>query len=381
MHPLIRDPKKARKEMKKRALITGVTGQDGSYLAEYLLAKGYEVHGVGRYSSLSNIERVASILNLESMGNGNASFYLHRGDLTDGTALIRILRNVQPDEIYNLGAISYVPESFDSAEYTANVNGLGALRLLEGIRILNLTKKTRFYQAASSEIFGNDFKGPQKETTPFHPSSPYATSKLYAYWTTVNYRKSYGIYACNGIMFNHESPRRGENFVTRKITKGLAKIAYGLESCLYMGNLDARRDWGHAREYVKMQWLMLQQNTPKDYVIATGNQMSVRDFILMSGRKIGVTIKFSGDGINEIGTVVAVEGTSAPGIKSGDIIIRIDSRHFRPLDVESLLGDAEKARRELGWSPIQTVDDICREMVHHDLEWAKRLAAMKRKCF
>ncbi len=356
--------------MQKRALITGITGQDGSYLAEYLLGKGYEVHGIRRRTSLSNTGRLDHVL--EGIDTEHTPLHLHYGDLADGTTLTRILQDVQPDEIYNLGALSHVAVSFEMPEYTANVNALGTLRLLEAIRTLGLTNKTRFYQAASSEIFGGSRKTVQNETTSFHPLSPYAASKLYAYWITVNYRESYGMYACNGIMFNHESPRRGEDFVTRKITKGLASIAHGLKSCLYMGNLDAARDWGHARDYVKMQWQMLQQDTPEDYVIATGNQMSVRDFIILCGKHIGLEIEFDGNGVDEIGVTASVRGTSAPAVRTGDIIIRITPRLYRPLDVLSLQGDAERARRKLGWTPTISVEKMCRDMLEHDLEWSKR---------
>lgn len=356
--------------MQKRALITGITGQDGSYLAEYLLRKGYQVHGIRRRTSLSNTGRLDHLL--EEIGTETTPLHLHYGDLADGTTLIRILQDVQPDEVYNLGALSHVGISFEIPEYTANVNALGTLRLLEGIRTLGLTNKTRFYQAASSEIFGRAQETLQSETTAFHPLSPYAASKLYAYWMTVNYRESYGMYTCNGIMFNHESPRRGEDFVTRKITKGLASIAYGLKSCLYLGNLDALRDWGHARDYVKMQWRMLQQDTPEDYVIATGNQMSVRDFIILCGRNIGLDLKFNGSGTDETGTVAAVEGTSAPAVKTGDILIRVTSHLYRPLDVSSLQGDAKRAKKKLGWNPTISTEEMCQEMLAYDLEWSKR---------
>lgn len=356
--------------MRKRALITGITGQDGSYLTEYLLEKGYEIHGIKRRWSLSGTGRLDHLL--EDGDTGNTLIHIHDGDLTDGTALTRIVQDVQPDEIYNLGALSHVAVSFESPEYTANVNALGALRLLEAIRTLGLTNKTRFYQAATSELFGVSQETFQRETTPFHPLSPYAISKLYAYWITVNYRESYGMYACNGILFNHESPRRGEDFVTRKITKGIASIAYGLKSCLYIGELDARRDWGHARDYVRAQWLMLQQDAPEDYVIATGRQISVRQFIIMCCEKIGVSIEFRASGIDEIGVVAAVEGTSAPAVKVGDIIIRVSQSYLRPLSPPSFRGDAEKAKRKLGWIHTATVEEMCQEMLDHDLIYARR---------
>lgn len=356
--------------MQKRALITGITGQDGSYLAEYLLEKGYEIHGIRRRGSLSNTGRLDHLL--EDEDTGNTPIHLHYGDLTDGTALTRIIQDVQPDEIYNLGACSQVAVSFESPEYTANVNALGTLRLLEAMRTLGLTNKVRFYQAATSELFGVSQETFQRETTPFHPLSPYAISKLYAYWITVNYRESYGMYACNGILFNHESPRRGEDFVTRKITKGLASIVYGLESCLYMGDLDARRDWGHARDYVRAQWLMLQQDTPEDYVIATGRQMSVQQFIIMCCKKIGISIEFRASGVDKIGVVAAVEGTFAPAVEVGDIIIRGSPSYFRPLSPPSFRGDSEKAKRKLGWVPTITVEEMCQEMLNRDLIWARR---------
>ena len=356
--------------MQKRALITGITGQDGSYLTEYLLEKGYEIHGIRRRGSLSHTGRLDHIL--EDGDTENTPIRLHYGDLTDGATLTRIIQDVQPDEIYNLGAFSHVAVSFESPEYTANVNGLGTLRLLEAMRTLGLTNKTRFYQAATSELFGVSQETLQRESTPFHPLSPYAVSKLYAYWITVNYRESYGMYACNGILFNHESPRRGEDFVTRKITKGLASIAYGLKSCLYMGDLDARRDWGHARDYVKAQWLMLQQDTPEDYVIATGRQMSVQQFIIMCCKKIGISIEFRASGVDKIGIVAAVEGTFAPAVEVGDIIIRVSPSYFRPASPPGFRGDPEKAKKKLGWVPTITVEEMCQEMLDHDLIWAGR---------
>lgn len=362
--------------MQKRALITGITGQDGSYLTEYLLEKGYTIHGIRRRSALSNTRRLNHLL--EDGDTGNTPIHLHYGDLTDGSSITRIVQDVQPDEIYNLGALSLVSASFESPEYTADVNALGPLRLLEAIRTLGLTNKTRFYQASTSELFGRSRGILQKETSPFHPLSPYATSKLHAYWTTVNYRECYGMYACNGIAFNHESPRRGEDFVTRKITKGIASIAHGLKTCLYMGDMDARRDWGHARDYVRAQWLILQQDTSEDYVIATGQQMSVREFIIMCCKKIGISIEFCGSGVDEIGVVSAVEGTSAPAVKVGDIIIRISPHFFRPLSPPYFRGDAGKAKKKLGWTPTITAEEMCQEMLDHDsILIRQQLADMK----
>jgi len=360
----------------KTALITGITGQDGSYLAEFLLEKGYVVHGIKRRSSSFNTERVDHIY--QDPHVNEQRFVLHYGDLTDSTNLIRIIQETQPDEIYNLGAQSHVAVSFESPEYTADVDALGALRILEAIRILGLEKKTRFYQASTSELYGLVQEVPQKETTPFYPRSPYAVAKLYAYWITVNYREAYGIYACNGILFNHESPRRGETFVTRKITRGLANIAQGLETCLYMGNLDALRDWGHAKDYVRMQWLMLQQSSPKDYVIATGKQYSVRDFIRWTAEALGLEIAFEGSGVNEYVVVTGVKGDKAPGVKKGDVIVRVDPRYFRFTEVETLLGDSSKAKVELGWEPKISVRDMCIEMVKHDLQEAKKNSLLKR---
>ncbi|BFM20128.1 GDP-mannose 4,6-dehydratase [Gilvimarinus japonicus] len=359
----------------KKALITGVTGQDGSYLAELLLEKGYQVHGIKRRGSLFNTQRVDHIYEDPHVDNQN--FVLHYGDLSDSTNLIRIIQEVQPDEVYNLGAQSHVAVSFESPEYTADVDALGTLRLLEAIRICGMEKKTKFYQASTSELFGEVQETPQKETTPFYPRSPYAAAKLYAYWITINYRESYGMYACNGILFNHESPRRGETFVTRKITRGLANIAQGLEGCLYMGNMDALRDWGHAKDYVRMQWMMLQQDEPMDYVIATGVQYSVRQFIEWSAAELGISLYFEGEGVDEVGIVKAVEGDNAPNVQAGDVIVKVDPRYFRPAEVETLLGDPSKAKNELGWVPEITTQEMCAEMVAHDLEEAKRQALLK----
>jgi len=361
--------------MKKKALITGVTGQDGSYLAEFLLEKGYEVHGIKRRASSLNTQRVDHIY--EDPHTDNRNFVLHYGDLTDSSNLTRILSEVKPDEVYNLGAQSHVAVSFDSPEYTADVDAMGTLRLLEAIRFLGLEKKTRFYQASTSELYGLVQETPQKETTPFYPRSPYAVAKLYAYWITVNYRESYGMYACNGVLFNHESPRRGETFVTRKITRGLSNIAQGLESCLYMGNMDALRDWGHAKDYVRMQWMMLQQEKPEDFVIATGVQYSVRQFIQWSAAELGIEIDFRGSGESEEGIVIKISGDNAPGIKVGDVIVKVDPRYFRPAEVETLLGDPSNAKMKLGWIPEITVQDMCSEMVKSDLEEAKRIKLLK----
>ncbi len=362
--------------MRKVALITGVTGQDGSYLAEFLLEKGYEVHGIKRRASLFNTQRVDHIYQDPHVEHQN--FILHYGDLTDSSNLTRILQEVQPDEVYNLGAQSHVAVSFESPEYTADVDAMGTLRLLEAIRLLGLEKKTRFYQASTSELYGLVQEIPQKETTPFHPRSPYAVAKLYAYWIAVNYREAYGMYACNGILFNHESPRRGETFVTRKITRGLANIAQGLESCLYMGNMDALRDWGHAKDYVRMQWLMLQQDEPEDFVIATGVQYSVREFIVWSARELGIELEFQGEGVDERGIVSAVSGDKAPEVKVGDVIARVDPRYFRPAEVETLLGDPTKAKEKLGWVTEITAQEMCAEMVAEDLKTARRYALLKK---
>lgn len=359
----------------KVALITGITGQDGSYLAEFLLEKGYLVHGIKRRASSLNTQRIDHIYQDPHIENSH--FKLHYGDLSDTSNLIRIVQETQPDEIYNLGAQSHVAVSFESPEYTADVDAIGTLRLLEAIRILGLEKKTRFYQASTSELFGLVQEIPQKETTPFYPRSPYAAAKMYAYWITVNYREAYGMYACNGILFNHESPRRGETFVTRKITRGLANIAQGLESCIYMGNLDALRDWGHAKDFVRMQWMMLQQDAPDDFVIATGVQFSVRQFIEWSAAELGVTLKFDGKGVDEIATVVSILGDKAPALKVGDVIVRIDSRYFRPTEVETLLGDPTKAKEKLGWVPEISVQEMCAEMVASDLVQAKQHALLK----
>jgi GDPmannose 4,6-dehydratase len=360
---------------KKVALITGVTGQDGSYLAEFLLAKGYVVHGIKRRASLFNTDRVDHLYQDPHIDHRN--FVLHYGDLSDSSNLTRIIQQTQPDEIYNLGAQSHVAVSFESPEYTADVDGMGTLRILEAIRILGLEKKTRFYQASTSELYGLVQEIPQKETTPFYPRSPYAVAKLYAYWITVNYREAYGMYACNGILFNHESPRRGETFVTRKITRGLANIAQGLEHCLYMGNMDALRDWGHAKDYVRMQWMMLQQDHPEDFVIATGIQYSVREFIAKSAAQLGVTLKFEGHGVDEKAVVSAISGETAPALKVGDVIVKVDPRYFRPAEVETLLGDPTKAKQKLGWIPEITLDEMIKEMVAHDLEEAKQHALLK----
>lgn len=364
----------------KVALITGITGQDGSYLAEFLLEKGYVVHGIKRRASSFNTARIDHIY--QDPHVDNAKFKLHYGDLSDTSNLVRIIQETQPDEIYNLGAQSHVAVSFESPEYTADVDGIGTLRMLEAIRILGLEKKTRFYQASTSELYGLVQESPQTETTPFYPRSPYAVAKLYAYWIVVNYREAYGVYACNGILFNHESPRRGETFVTRKITRGLCNIAQGLESCLYMGNLDSLRDWGHAKDYVRMQWLMLQQEQPEDFVIATGVQYSVRQFIEMSAKKLGFSIAWSGQGVEEVGLVdqiaPEVEAERCPALKSGMVIIRIDPRYFRPTEVETLLGDATKARDKLGWSPEITLIDMVAEMVESDLLDARRAAMLKK---
>ena len=348
---------------KKTALITGITGQDGSYLAEFLLEKGYVVHGIKRRSSSFNTQRIDHIYQDPHIENSN--FKLHYGDLTDTSNIVRIVQETQPDEIYNLGAQSHVAVSFESPEYTADVDAMGTLRLLEAIRILGLEKKTRFYQASTSELYGLVQESPQTETTPFYPRSPYAVAKMYAYWITVNYREAYGIYACNGILFNHESPRRGETFVTRKITRGLANISQGLEDCLYMGNIDALRDWGHAKDYVRMQWLMLQQDKPDDFVIATGVQYSVRQFIEWTASELGIEINWQGNGVNEV------------GLWNSKPIVRIDPRYFRPTEVETLLGDPGKAKKLLGWVPEITAQAMCAEMVAFDLAQAKQHALLQ----
>ncbi|MAY44113.1 MAG: GDP-mannose 4,6-dehydratase, partial [Rhodobacteraceae bacterium] len=345
--------------MTKRAIITGITGQDGSYLAEFLLEKGYEVHGIKRRASSFNTQRVDHIYQDPHVDNKN--FILHYGDLTDSSNLTRIIQQVQPDEVYNLGAQSHVAVSFEAPEYTADVDAMGTLRLLEAIRLLGLEKKTRFYQASTSELYGLVQEIPQKESTPFYPRSPYAVAKLYAYWITVNYREAYGMYACNGVLFNHESPRRGETFVTRKITRALANIAQGLEEGLFLGNMDALRDWGHAKDYVRMQWMMLQQEVADDFVIATGVQYSVREFITWSARELGITLEFTGTGVDEIATVTAVTGDMAPAVAPGQVIMRIDPRYFRPAEVETLLGDPTKAKEKLGWVPEITTQEMCAE--------------------
>ena len=361
--------------MVKRALITGITGQDGSYLAELLLEKGYEVHGIKRRASQFNTARVDHIY--EDPQTDDARFILHYGDLTDSSNLTRIIAQVQPDEVYNLGAQSHVAVSFEAPEYTADVDAMGTLRLLEAIRFLGLEKKTRFYQASTSELYGQVRESPQTEQTPFHPRSPYGVAKMFAYWTCVNYREAYGMFACNGILFNHESPRRGETFVTRKITRGLANVAMGLQDCLYMGNIDAQRDWGHAKDYVRAQWMMLQQDTPEDYVIATGIQHSVRDFIRWSAAELGLQLAFKGQGIHETATVTAVTSDRAASVKPGDVIMRIDPRYFRPAEVDTLLGDPTKAQAQLGWSPQITAQQMCAEMVAEDLQTARRHALLR----
>ena len=359
----------------KRALITGITGQDGSYLTEFLLDKGYEVHGIKRRSSSFNTQRLDHLYQDPHIENVNLK--LHYGDLTDSSNLTRIIKDIEPDEVYNLGAQSHVAVSFDSPEYTADVDAMGTLRMLEAIRFLKLENKTRFYQASTSELYGLVQETPQRETTPFYPRSPYAVAKMYAYWIAVNYRESYGMYACNGILFNHESPRRGETFVTRKITRGLSNIALGIESCLYMGNIDALRDWGHAKDYVRMQWMMLQEDTPDDFVIATGKQYSVREFIKWSVRELGLEISFSGNGIDEIATIENIDGDLAPALKVGDVIMKIDPRYFRPAEVETLLGDPSKAKNKLGWVPEITAQEMCAEMVIEDYKAAQRVSILK----
>ena len=366
--------------MKKTALITGITGQDGAYLAEMLLDKGYVVHGIKRRSSLFNTDRIDHLY--QDPHVADQRLVLHYGDLSDSTNLIRIVQQVQPDEIYNLGAMSHVAVSFEQPEYTANADGIGTLRLLEAIRMLGLTKKTRFYQASTSELYGLVQEIPQKETTPFYPRSPYAVAKLYAYWITVNYREAYGMYACNGVLFNHESPLRGETFVTRKITRAMSRIALGLQDCVHMGNLSALRDWGHARDYVQMQWLMLQQEQAEDYVIATGVQYSVRQFIEMAAAELGMHLVFEGEGVDEVGRVERVSETGLTGgnrakVKPGDVVARVDPRYFRPTEVETLLGDASKAKQKLGWSPKTTLPELVAEMVRSDYEAARRDSLVK----
>ncbi|MFN6994925.1 MAG: GDP-mannose 4,6-dehydratase [Aquincola tertiaricarbonis] len=364
--------------MTRVALITGVTGQDGSYLAAFLLDKGYEVHGIKRRSSLFNTDRIDHLY--QDPHVDNQRFTLHYGDLTDSTNLIRIIQQVQPDEIYNLAAMSHVAVSFEEPEYTANADGIGTLRLLEAIRILGLQKKTRFYQASTSELYGLVQEIPQKETTPFYPRSPYAVAKMYGYWITVNYREAYGIYACNGVLFNHESPLRGETFVTRKITRAIARIALGLQDCLYLGNMSALRDWGHAKDYVEMQWMMLQQDQPEDFVIATGVQYSVRQFVEFAAKELGITLAFSGEGDQELGTVTKVEavnGELKAKCKVGDVIVKVDPRYYRPTEVETLLGDPTKAKQKLGWVPKITLPELVKEMVEADYTAARRDSLVK----
>ncbi|MGB0143924.1 MAG: GDP-mannose 4,6-dehydratase [Akkermansiaceae bacterium] len=360
----------------KKALITGITGQDGSYLAEFLLEKGYEVHGIKRRASSFNTERVDHIY--EDPQVEKARFKLHYGDLTDTSNLTRIIAEIEPDEVYNLGAQSHVAVSFESPEYTADVDAIGALRLLEAIRFLGFEKKTRYYQASTSELYGLVQEVPQKETTPFYPRSPYAAAKLYAYWITVNYRESYGMYACNGVLFNHESPRRGETFVTRKITRAMANISQGLEKCLYLGNMDALRDWGHAKDYVRMQWMMLQQEEADDFVIATGKQISVREFVRLSAKEVGIEVSFEGEGLEETATVTSVDQSISPAVSAGDVVVRVDPRYFRPAEVETLLGNPTKAKEKLGWVPEITVEEMCAEMVANDLEVARQHALLKK---
>lgn len=359
----------------KKALITGITGQDGSYLAEFLIEKGYQVHGIKRRSSSFNTKRIDHLY--QDPNIDNRSLILHYGDMTDASNITNILGEVGPDEVYNLAAQSHVAVSFKSPEYTADVVALGTLRLLESIRSLDMGDKVRFYQASTSELYGLVQEVPQSETTPFYPRSPYAVAKLFAYWTVVNYREAYDFYACNGILFNHESPRRGETFVTRKISMGLANIAQGLQKCLFMGNLDAKRDWGHARDYVKMQWLMLQQDSPEDYVISSGVHSSVREFISLTAKNLGVTLEFEGEGIEEIGVVSSVAGDNAPFIEEGMVVVRVNPRYFRPAEVEELLGDSKKAKAELGWEAEISLEEMCREMVESDLAEAKKNRVLK----
>jgi len=366
-------------KINKVALITGISGQDGSYLAELLLEKGYIVHGVKRRASSFNTQRLDHIY--QDIHSIDARLKLHYGDLSDTSNLIRIIKETQPDEIYNLGAQSHVAVSFESPEYTADVDAMGALRVLEAIRILGMEKKVRFYQASTSELYGLVQETPQSETTPFYPRSPYAVAKLYSYWITVNYREAYGMYACNGILFNHESPRRGETFVTRKITRGMANISQGLDECLYMGNIDSLRDWGHAKDYVKMQWMMLQQDEPQDFVIATGVQYSVREFIAWSASELGIMLRFEGSGIDEVAIVEKITGADNPGVKVGDVVVKIDPRYFRPTEVESLLGDPSKAKELLGWTPEISAQEMCSEMVRADLVEAKKIALLEANGF
>tara|TARA_B100001250_G_scaffold65148_1_gene51623 strand:+ start:42016 stop:43110 length:1095 start_codon:yes stop_codon:yes gene_type:complete len=363
----------------KKALITGITGQDGSYLAEFLISKGYEVHGIKRRSSSLNTERIDHIY--EDPHEEEKNLILHYGDLTDSPNLTRIIKEISPDEVYNLGAQSHVAVSFETPEYTAQVDAIGTLRLLESIRLLDLSEKTKFYQASTSELYGEVRETPQTELTPFYPRSPYAVAKLYAHWLVINYREAYDMFCCNGILFNHESPRRGETFVTRKITRGLANIFVGLESCIYMGNLDSLRDWGHAKDYVEMQWLMLQQKVPEDFVIATGKQYSVRQFIIWSAKELGIEIKFEGEGLSEIGIVKNVQNSSETKVNVGDVVIRIDPRYFRPSEVEALLGDSSKAQSKLNWKPKISTQEMCAEMVQEDLLNAKKEMLIKEKGF
>ena len=359
----------------KKALITGITGQDGSYLAEFLLEKGYQVHGIKRRASSFNTQRIDHIY--QDKHEASRNLILHYGDLTDSANLIRILKEVEPDEVYNLAAQSHVAVSFETPVFTADVDALGTLRLLEAIRFLGFQDKTRFYQAGTSELYGLVQEVPQNESTPFHPRSPYAVSKLFSYWITINYREAYGMYACNGILFNHESPRRGETFVTRKITRGLANISQGLSECLYLGNMDALRDWGHAKDYVRAQWMMLQQEQPSDFVIATGCQISVRDFVTIAASELGITLEFKGEGVDEVAIVVGVSGDDACAVRVGDVIVKVDPSYFRPAEVETLLGDPSKAERELGWKSEISVQEMCAEMVVNDLSDARKNALLK----
>ena len=360
--------------LNKVALITGITGQDGAYLAEFLLEKGYIVHGIRRRTSLFNTARIEHLY--KDKHNKDVKLFLHYGDLTDSSNLINIVQKTQPDEIYNLGAQSHVAVSFESPEYTADTDAIGTLRLLEAIKILGLEKKTKFYQASTSELYGLIQETPQKETTPFYPRSPYAVAKLYAYWITVNYREAYGIYACNGILFNHESKYRGETFVTRKITRAMCNISQGIDKCVYLGNIDSLRDWGHAKDFVKMQWMMLQQDKPDDYVIATGIQYTVRDFLIKTLSLLGVQVKFQGFGLDEIAIVVNVDKEKSPGVNINDVIMRIDPSYFRPSEVDNLLGDASKAKKNLGWEPETSIDQLILEMVEHDLRLARQAIAI-----
>ena len=368
-----------KKETQKVALITGISGQDGSYLAELLLEKGYLVHGIKRRASSFNTQRLDHLY--QDVHAEDVCLQLHYGDLSDTSNLVRIIQETQPDEIYNLGAQSHVAVSFESPEYTADIDAMGSLRILEAIRILGMEKMVRFYQASTSELYGLVQETPQTETTPFYPRSPYAVAKLYAYWITVNYREAYGMYACNGILFNHESPRRGETFVTRKITRGMANISQGLDECLYMGNIDSLRDWGHAKDYVKMQWMMLQQDEPQDFVIATGVQYSVREFIAWSASELGIMLRFEGSGIDEVAIVEKITGADNPGVKVGDVVVKIDPRYFRPTEVESLLGDPSKAKELLGWTPEISAKEMCSEMVRADLVEAKKVVLLEANGF